>query len=335
MYNILTLKLKSIFRTVTKEILQALKIMILGFILIIAMLVIKYKPVYEVTIAKETLGYIENREEFAKTIEEQIISKQGQNIDNVSLEQEPEYEIKLIGRSKETNENQIIAKLEQTAITTYKFYEVALNEKNKTYVDTLEEAEKVVEEIKLEHDEDGLELNLVITEKYTQKLEEVKTETIEVAELSFEDEIKQLLDEKEAKEAIATINGINLAVLPVSSGRITSRYGERSSIRVSTHTGLDIACSKGTDIKAVAKGKIVFAQRNGAYGNLVKIDHGNGVKTWYAHCSKIYASIGDEVSPGDVIATVGSTGNSTGPHLHLEIRINDVAVNPQKYLYKK
>ena len=73
---------------------------------------------------------------------------------------------------------------------------------------------------------------------------------------------------------------------------------------------------------------------NGPYGNLVKIDHGNNVETWYAHCSKIYVKVGQKVKAGDKIAAVGSTGNSTGSHLHLEIRIKGIAINPQKYLYK-
>ena len=70
------------------------------------------------------------------------------------------------------------------------------------------------------------------------------------------------------------------------------------------------------------------------YGNLVIISHGNGVETYYGHCSSITTSVGKSVTAGDVIAKVGSTGNSTGSHLHLEIRINGTAVNPQKYLYK-
>ena len=68
--------------------------------------------------------------------------------------------------------------------------------------------------------------------------------------------------------------------------------------------------------------------------NLIKVDHGNGVESWYAHCSAIYASVGQSVDPSITISAVGSTGNSTGPHLHLEIRINGAAVNPQNYLYK-
>lgn len=129
------------------------------------------------------------------------------------------------------------------------------------------------------------------------------------------------------------VNGIKLAMAPVT-GSITSRYGVNSSIRSSSHTGLDIAAKTGTPINVVAEGTVTFAKYNGSYGNLVKVDHGNGVETWYAHTSKMYVTVGEEVKAGDVIAAVGSTGNSTGPHLHFEIRINGEHVNPQKYLYK-
>ena len=71
----------------------------------------------------------------------------------------------------------------------------------------------------------------------------------------------------------------------------------------------------------------------GGYGNCVKISHGNGVVTVYAHCSALYVTEGQTVSAGEVISAVGSTGNSTGPHLHLEIRVDGVAQNPQIYLY--
>ena len=333
MYNILKLKLKSVFDILTKEGLRALKIMILGFILIIAIIIIKYKPVYEVKVNNETLGYVKNKNTLNNMINENVLNVEGQNIESVALKEEPKYEAKLIERTQDTNETQIIEKLDETKVTTYKFYSVTLNNKNMAYVDTIEEAEEVVEKAKEDNKDKDIELNLAISEEYTTKKEEVKTDKVDVAETSIEDKIEELIDEKEAKEAIATIDGINLSVLPVS-GKITSRFGVSSSIRSGAHTGLDIACSSGTDIKAVAKGKVIFAENNGAYGNLVKIDHGNGVETWYAHCSKIYTKVGAEVKAGDVIAAVGTTGNSTGPHLHLEIRINGTAINPQKYLYK-
>jgi len=331
--NFIILKLKSIFKIVTKEMLRALKIMILGFILISATLIIKYKPLYEVKVENEILGYVEDKQQLEELIQEQIINKQGNNIENISLAKEPKYEPKLVQRTQKTNVDEIISKLDETAITTYKFYTVALNNKTKAYVDTLEEAEKIVEEIKTEYKEKKIKLDLTLSEKYTQNITEVKTDKVEKIEKTMEKEIETLLKKEEAKKAIATIKGINLAVLPVS-GKITSRFGAVSSIRSGAHTGLDIACSKGTKIKVVSAGTVVFAERNGAYGNLIKVDHGNGVETWYAHCSEILTKVGKKVKAGDVIGKVGSTGNSTGPHLHLEIRIDGTAINPQKYLYK-
>lgn len=330
-YNIL--KLKSIFKTVTKETPKVLKIMILGFILIIAMLGIKYKPVYKVTDVEKELGYIQNKNIFKKLINEQIINKELKNVDNISLLNEPQYEMVLMQRNQQTDEEEVLKKLKEESVITYKFFAVNVNGKNTAYVDTIEEAEKAVEEIKEKHKKEDIDLEITVSEKYTQKLEEVKTDNIEVAEKNLNNEIEHLLDEKEAKEAIAVINGINVSVLPVS-GRISSRFGASSSIRSGAHTGLDIACEEGTAIKSVSKGKVVYAEMNGPYGNLVKIDHGNNVETWYAHCSKIYVKVGQKVKSGDTIAAVGSTGNSTGSHLHLEIRIKDIAVNPQKYLYK-
>jgi murein DD-endopeptidase MepM/ murein hydrolase activator NlpD len=132
----------------------------------------------------------------------------------------------------------------------------------------------------------------------------------------------------------SNINGVVLSTAPVS-GRISSRYGVNESIRNHTHKGLDIAAPNGTSIVAAADGVVTYAQYNsGGYGNLVKISHGNGVETYYAHCSKLYVSVGQTVSAGDTIAAVGSTGNSTGNHLHFEIRKNGTQINPQKYLYK-
>ena len=126
---------------------------------------------------------------------------------------------------------------------------------------------------------------------------------------------------------------LGVSLIKPISGTISSRFGSKSSIRGGAHTGLDIAASKGTPIKAAASGNVVFAGYKGSYGNLVVIEHSNGVQTYYGHCSALYISAGQSVSQGETIAAVGSTGNSTGPHLHLEIRVNGVAYNPQNYVY--
>lgn len=120
--------------------------------------------------------------------------------------------------------------------------------------------------------------------------------------------------------------------MPVK-GNVTSRYGSREAIRDHTHKGLDIAAKTGTPIKAAASGKVTYSGTMGGYGNLIIIDHGNGITTYYGHCSKLYKKVGATVNAGDLIAAVGNTGNSTGPHLHFEIRKNGVYVNPARYLF--
>lgn len=119
-------------------------------------------------------------------------------------------------------------------------------------------------------------------------------------------------------------------IWPVSGFTITSRFGPRWG---SVHTGLDMALATGNPVHACDEGVVVFAGWNkGGYGNLIKVDHKNGYQTWYAHLSKIYVKNGEIVTKGETIGAVGSTGFSTGPHLHLEIRKNGAAKNPINYL---
>lgn len=327
----------------TKEILKYFNIVIIGIGFIIAIILIKYKPIYKVTISGEEIGYVQNKKEFKESLKTSLI-EENKNVDNIELKSDPEYELKLINRETKTNEEQIASKIEEDAIITYKYYDIALNNETIETVNTIEEAEEIVNQAKNENTEQ--ELDLSILEKYTQNKDEVKVAEIEVAKTDVNNKITETLEKQEAEkqaeevakkaqeelDAMPEINGIKIATKPIS-GTITSRYGESSRLRKSTHTGLDISATTGTDIKAVASGTVTCAKYSGSYGNLVKIDHGNGVETWYGHTSKMYVKVGQEVKAGDVIAAVGSTGNSTGPHLHLEIRINGTHVNPQKYLY--
>lgn len=116
---------------------------------------------------------------------------------------------------------------------------------------------------------------------------------------------------------------------------ITSNYGMRTHPITGVyklHTGVDISATIGSDFTAIADGIVVKAEYNGAYGNMVIIDHGGGVQTLYAHGSQIIAQVGQEVKAGDIVLKVGSTGYSTGPHAHFEVRINGSPVNPLDYV---
>ena len=118
-------------------------------------------------------------------------------------------------------------------------------------------------------------------------------------------------------------------------GNISSHYGSRPDPfngDAEMHLGLDISALYGSLVHAPADGFVVFAQRKSAYGNLVVLDHGNGLTTRHGHLSRFNVHVGQVVHKGDVIAFVGTTGRSTAPHLHYEVRLNDRAVNPRTYL---
>ncbi|MFO7571873.1 MAG: peptidoglycan DD-metalloendopeptidase family protein [Gaiellaceae bacterium] len=117
-------------------------------------------------------------------------------------------------------------------------------------------------------------------------------------------------------------------VWPVD-GVVVSGYGMRWG---RMHEGIDITASTGTPIRAAAAGSVIWSGWRGGYGNAVIIDHGNGLSTVYAHASALLVSQGQRVSQGQTVALVGSTGNSSGPHLHFEVRINGAAVDPLLYL---
>ncbi|MBR5236952.1 MAG: peptidoglycan DD-metalloendopeptidase family protein [Clostridia bacterium] len=124
---------------------------------------------------------------------------------------------------------------------------------------------------------------------------------------------------------------IGTGVLAVpTNGSLSSRFGSRWG---RSHTGIDFAASVGTDIYATDNGTVIYSEyNNGGYGYLIQIDHGNGIVTYYGHCSELLVPEGQVVAKGDLIARVGNTGRSTGPHLHFEVRKNGEPVDPLHYL---
>ncbi|WP_421873321.1 M23 family metallopeptidase [Pararhizobium sp.] len=122
---------------------------------------------------------------------------------------------------------------------------------------------------------------------------------------------------------------------PSPASDITSTFGNRLDPflgRLALHAGIDFRAPTGTRIVATAPGTVITAGKNGGYGNMVEIDHGNGITTRYAHLSTILVNAGDKIRTGEPIARSGSTGRSTGPHLHYEVRLNGEAVDPMRFL---
>lgn len=332
----------------TKEFAKALGIIGIGMIIILTIIIIKYRPAYEVKISDDVFGYVDNKEK----IELDIESFMNETTGNVAFKEQkiiPQYELKLVNRDKKLQDEDVIALVEKTTITTYKTYAVVVDGQNQASVATEEEAKVIVDNMKADLNEE-IELNVGIVEEYTTDLNLQSQEeangilnTIKIAkveEYNAAKEAERKAAEEEAKKKtisgktitnVGTIAGISLA-RPVE-GTITSRFGSRSSIRSSSHTGLDIATSSGTAVTPIAPGTVKFASYKGSYGNLVIVDHGNGIESYYAHCSAIYANVGDTVQQNTIISAVGSTGNSTGPHLHVEIRQNGTPLNPEDYLY--
>lgn len=124
-------------------------------------------------------------------------------------------------------------------------------------------------------------------------------------------------------------------VYPVMGPRESSTFGVRKHpVRggYRHHSGVDLAAPRGAPIRAIAPGRVMFADPLGAYGKLVVIEHSNGITSHYGHCAALKVNIGQIVQAGDIIATVGSSGVSTGPHLHFEIRRNGQPEHPERYL---
>lgn len=118
---------------------------------------------------------------------------------------------------------------------------------------------------------------------------------------------------------------------PIEPYRISSEFGYRKMDR-KIHPGIDIPARVGTKIKAAADGKVVYVANGEDYGLMVIVDHGNGLKTWYAHLLRAMVRIGTKLRQGQVFAKVGASGKVTGPHLHFEVRSDGVAQNPRYYL---
>ncbi|WP_430459942.1 peptidoglycan DD-metalloendopeptidase family protein [Thalassolituus sp. LLYu03] len=159
------------------------------------------------------------------------------------------------------------------------------------------------------------------------------------------DELAERIDSREQQlEVLDDLMSANklsadtfVAGRPINKGWMSSRYGKRTDPftgRLAWHAGVDFAGKLGSDIVAVASGVVTWSGPRYGYGKMVEINHGNGYKTRYAHCQDINVALGDVVRKGDIIAEMGSSGRSTGPHVHFEVYKNGRTVDPAAYIHR-
>lgn len=324
---------------------KVVALLVVSMIIIFTVAMCVYKPIYSVTLDGEMIGYSKDRAALQTKINDYTQKGQG-DVAFIQIDEMPEYQLCFLKRGIETNDEEIYEKVISTGRAYYKCYALTVNNEEKLYVENFGAAEEIVNALK---DKNSNNLDrLAIQEKWDTEKKTFTDKDTAVSAL-FEEKIvvaaanevkdtsksssSETSSSSSGKVSKAKIGkgyksaGINF-IRPVS-GTVSSRYGPRWG---TTHKGTDIAASTGTPIKAAAAGTVTFSGKYSTYGNLVIISHGNGVQTYYGHCSVLNVKEGQKVSSGQVIAKVGSTGNATGPHLHFEIRINGVSYNAELYI---
>lgn len=336
--------MRTLFIHVRKS-MKLMIILIISLLLILGILYFLFRPMYAVKLNGELIGYVDTKKQLEEKIEDYKKSGDGEKVAFYEIDQMPDYEVCYSKKDVQSDEEKVFDTVISSGTPYYRSYAIMYQGEEKAYVSSSEEAEQVINNLKEKNSTNVSDISYVV--KYSSdELEQTAVENV-VASLYVAPHVVQNTVKTPTtttttvkRTALGTVNtsqnvsfankaiGVSLA-RPIS-GTITSRFGKRSR---GMHTGLDIATTKGTPIGAAAAGTVTYAGPKGTYGNLVVVDHGNGVQTYYAHCDSVCCSAGQKVSQGQIISRVGTTGNSTGPHLHLEIRINGVCQNPQNYLY--
>ena len=307
-------------------------------VIIVAAIILLYRPIYKVTLNGEIIGYCEDKDALQNKINDYMDNgEEGQrNVAFVQIDDMPEYQMCLQKKGITTNDKEIFNTIKETGVTYYRYYTIADSGKEKLSVATFDEAENIIKELKKKESQNSKDLT--ISEKYEIKLPELYTQEKAVAAL-YEKKVVVITTTKyptipssgfsTSRSTITKKVDLGMSFARPVKGIVTSRFGARWG---STHTGTDIGAATGTPIYSAAGGTVLFSGWKGTLGKLVVINHGNGIQTYYAHCSSLLVSPGDTVTAGQLIAKVGNTGRSTGPHLHFEIRLNGSALNAQNYI---
>ena len=295
------------------------------------------------------MGLVSDKDKFEKDIKD-TLEDVHEPVVSTTLAEKPRYSLRLVDKEDiDVDDDYVFAKIEEKIEKKYRYYNLKEDDKLLAKVSTKEEKDKLIEELKKDKNVKDIKVEEEETkENYIISYEEAKQLAFSTAE-NIENDKK----EKDAKTKIekrntniiknirkggtvSTSSSSNASAMlgslsfrrPLNSSRISAGY-----LGYPGHRGIDFPSPQGTPVMAAEAGTVTTVlYSNKSYGNRVIIDHGNGISTLYGHNSTISVSLGQRVSKGQTIAGVGSTGRSTGNHVHFEIRINGKPINPTSYV---
>ena len=297
-----------------------------------------YHPTYAVIVDGEEIGYIQNKTEFQKKINDYMMGDEANNIGYIQIENLPEYKLCLLHKNEKVDQDNLYNKIISTGVPYYKYCSIVVDGEEKAYTSTKEEAESIIETLKNKKSENVDQISII--NKYCDVKPEFKDKDTIINNLYKETKVVQSVKiakestnrKKYSADSNARVSKSGGYINPVSKYKSIGAY-------TATHHGIDICASEGTPIYAVASGTVSFSGYGqyghgyGGYGNVVVINHGNNTQTLYGHCYSLVVKKGQSVSQGQLIGFVGNTGMSYGNHCHFEVRVGGNKVNPRNYVY--
>ena len=295
------------------------------------------------------MGLVSDKDKFEKDIKD-TLEDVHEPVVSATLAEKPRYSLRLVDKEDiDVDDDYVFAKIEEKIEKKYRYYNLKEDDKLLAKVSTKEEKDKLIEELKkdknvkdIKVEEEETKENYIISYEEAKQLAFSTAENIENdkkekdAKTKIEKQNTNIIKNIRKGGTVSTSSSSNASAMlgslsfrrPLNSSRISAGY-----LGYPGHRGIDFPSPQGTPVMAAEAGTVTTVlYSNKSYGNRVIIDHGNGISALYGHNSTISVSLGQRVSKGQTIAGVGSTGRSTGNHVHFEIRINGKPINPTSYV---
>ena len=309
----------------------------------------KFKFVYMVEMGGVELGLVNDKDKFEKDIKDTLEDLE-EPVVSAKLKENPKYSLRLVDKEDiDVDDNYVFAKVEEKIEKTYRYYNIKEDDKLLAKVSTTDEKDNLLKELEEAKQVKDLKVEEEQTKEYyiisyeeakqlastnvdnieNEKKNKLEKEKIEKRNTNIVKNIRRggTVSASSSSNASAMLGSLSFR-RPLNSSRVSAGY-----LGYPGHRGIDFPSPQGTPVMAAESGTVTTVMySNKSYGNRVIIDHGNGISTLYGHNSTIGVSLGQKVSKGQTIAGVGSTGNSTGNHVHFEIRINGKPINPTSYV---